>query len=367
MSFDYCRLRKRLCHLLVACTALMLVYAALTWKQQEYTAFTYSSPGANNHGLQNASRLFAEFWGPSLHPIDNPVFTTDKGERFEVPRSSRRWLEPLGKKVVIIDTDTRLDTAEKNTILHASPLDYKRLEGRTGGHLNHYLYTLIHGYDYRIVRAPEYPDRYGTWVKPAILKEALKTHEFVIILDSDAVFTHLQLPIEWLMNLWDIRNETLIAMAEDLDNELDYDPLGKLVLNTGFVIAMASERTQEMITVWNNCPDKIDGCGKWKTAWAHEQAAFSYFIRYLFNKPNEVKTIPCDHANGNEYYENGHGACRGVFVSHNWHTKDKTVEILQQNVARAMVQRLHGQFQADQQKLFIDGSRYSYPIEDMQI
>lgn len=44
---------------------------------------------------------------------------------------------------MIIDTDTRLNAAEKNTILHASPLDYKRLEGRTGGHLNHYLYGML--------------------------------------------------------------------------------------------------------------------------------------------------------------------------------------------------------------------------------
>ncbi|KAF5242892.1 hypothetical protein FANTH_8477 [Fusarium anthophilum] len=183
-------------------------------------------------------KLMAELWKPLVHPITERVFVTDKGERFEVPIDQVRWKKPLGKRVVIVDTDTRLD-----------------------------------------VRAADYPDRHGTWVKPAITKEALKTHDFVISLDSDAVFTHLDLPLEWLMNLWDYRPETLVAMAYDLDWEQDYDPQGNLILNTGFVIAQASQRTQDMFQRWEDCPRSIPGCDHWKHKWAHEQSAFSYYIR----------------------------------------------------------------------------------------
>lgn len=227
--------------------------------------------------------------------------------------------------------------------------------------------ALIHGYDYRLIRAANYPDRHGTWVKPAIIKEALKTHDFVVSLDADAVFTHLHLPIEWLMNLWGVTPQTLVAMAEDIENDLDFDSHGKLVLNTGFIIAQASERNQEMMGVWEDCPNRIPGCDKWKMKWAHEQSAFSWHIRYEFNETNAVKNIPCSHANGNEYYEGGHGACRGVFVSHNWHTKEKTVELLDRSVMKTIVRRLHGQFQAEKEHLFVDSSNYTYPIENMPI
>ncbi|PTD02445.1 hypothetical protein FCULG_00012064 [Fusarium culmorum] len=259
--------------------------------------------------------LLAELWKPLIHPTDDRIFVTDKGERFEVPTSQMRWEKPLGKKVILIDTDTRLNTTEENTILDKRPLHFPTLHGRTGGHLNHYLYAMIHGYDYRLVRAADYPDRHGTWVKPAIAKEALKTHDFVISLDSDAVFTHLNLPIEWLMNLWDIRpEETLVAMAYDLDIKIDYDPRGNLVLNTGFVISQASQRTQEMYERWEDCPRSIPGCEHWNFKWAHEQSAFSHYIRYEFNRTHDVKNIPCSHANGNEFTAEGQCKCQGIFI-----------------------------------------------------
>ena len=47
---------------------------------------------------------------------------------------------------------------------------------------------MIHGYDYQFIRAPDYRNRHGTWVKVPMIKEALKTHETVVFLDADAVF-----------------------------------------------------------------------------------------------------------------------------------------------------------------------------------
>lgn len=224
--------------------------------------------------------------------------------------------------------------------------------------------AMIHGYDYRLVCAADYPDRHGTWVKPAITKEALKTHDFVISLDSDAVFTHLDLPLEWLMNLWDYRPETLVAMAYDLDWEQDYDPQGNLILNTGFVIAQASQRTQEMFQRWEDCPRSIPGCDHWNHKWAHEQSAFSYYIRYEFNRTHDVKNIPCNQANGNEFTLDGNGECKGVFVSHNWKHKHKTPELLSRSIMASLARRVHGQFHHDIKDLYIDASKQTYPIAD---
>lgn len=72
------------------------------------------------------------------------MFVTDKGERFEVPEGQMRWKRPLGKKVVLIDTDTRLDASHENTLLNECPPYYPTLPGRTAGHMNHYLYGTLH-------------------------------------------------------------------------------------------------------------------------------------------------------------------------------------------------------------------------------
>ncbi|KAF4987247.1 hypothetical protein FDECE_15518 [Fusarium decemcellulare] len=311
--------------------------------------------------------LLAELWKPLVHPLTDREFVTDKGERFEVPPDQLHWKKKLGQRVLLLDTDTRLDKMNENTMLHECPLYFPTLPGRTGGHLNHYIYAMIHGYDYRLVRAADYPDRHGTWVKPAIVKEALKTHDIVVSLDSDAVFTHLDLPLEWLMNLWDVTPETLVAMAVDLDWKGDYDPQGNLILNTGFVIAQAGQRSQDMFERWEDCPRSIPGCDHWNFKWAHEQAAFSWYIRYEFNQTNDVKNIPCNHANGNEYAHNGKCECQGVFVSHNWKNKDKTPELLSRSIMTSLARRVHSQFQNDIDKLFIDASNETYPIENFVI
>jgi hypothetical protein len=97
----------------------------------------------NSHKASLPS-LLAQLWRPLVHPIEERVFITDKGERFEVPASQMRWKKPLGNRVILIDTDTRLNATEGNTMLNNCPLYYPSLPGRTGGHLNHYLYGMVY-------------------------------------------------------------------------------------------------------------------------------------------------------------------------------------------------------------------------------
>jgi hypothetical protein len=99
----------------------------------------------NNTSTEDAAlpSLLAELWKPLIHPIEERVFVTDKGERFEISETQMRWKKPLGKKVVLIDTDTRLDANNENSMLNECPLHYPTLPGRTGGHLNHYLYGIV--------------------------------------------------------------------------------------------------------------------------------------------------------------------------------------------------------------------------------
>ncbi|KAL6791492.1 hypothetical protein GGI42DRAFT_358361 [Trichoderma sp. SZMC 28013] len=312
------------------------------------------------------SYLAKHLWRPYLHNIASKSFIADNGEHYKIPRGSYRWTETFGKKLIILDVDSRPNT-NTGEILNGERPDLSKITGRTAGFMNHYLYSMIHGYDYRLVRAPNYNDRHGTWVKVPMIKEALKSHNVVVFLDADAEFVHPHLPLEWLMSLWNITPRTLVAMAEDPDENYNKDDKGRLLWNTGFIIAQQSNRTQEMFDAWENCPtgDRYPGCDRWLKEWAHEQAAFGYHLRYDYNGPDELRTIPCDQGNGAPYI--GNDKCRGVFVRHHWWEKDRPVQSLYDSILNLFVRRLYGQFHEEKSRYFLDASKHQYPIDDLII
>ncbi|KAL7928178.1 hypothetical protein V8C35DRAFT_326156 [Trichoderma chlorosporum] len=312
------------------------------------------------------SHLAKHLWRPYLHNITSKSFLADNGEHYKIPDDAYRWKEPLGKRVIILDVDSRSNTNTGEILNHEKP-DLSKITGRTAGFMNHFLYAMIHGYDYRLVRAPDYNDRHGTWVKVPMIKEALKSHDVVVFLDGDAEFVHLHLPIEWLMGLWNITPRTLVAMAEDPDASHNKDDKGRLLWNTGFIIAQQSDRTQDMFDAWENCPtdDRYPGCDRWLKEWAHEQAAFGYYLRYDYDGPDELRVIPCDHGNGAPYINND--KCRGVFVRHHWADKGRTVQNLYNLILDMFVRRMYGEFHDEEDGYFLDASKYEYPLNSTLI
>jgi hypothetical protein len=221
----------------------------------------------------------------------------------------------------------------------------------------------LHGYDYRLVRPPNYPDRYGTWVKVPVIQEALKTYDIVVFLDADCIFRYLQLPLEWLMSHWNITEETMLAAPIDVEKPATHDIRGNLFLNTGFIIAQKTERTQEMFTRWEDCPSDKEWpeCSRWNKKWAHEQAAFGNFVRYDYNTSGWIQPIPCNEANGSPIPE---GECRGVFVRHYWKYKDHTIEELYEQVTPATIKEMHEHFHEYKDKYYLDISHLTYPFKD---
>lgn len=201
---------------------------------------------------------------------------------------------------------------------------------------------MIHGYDYQFVRSPDYPDRWGTWVKVPMMREALKTHDYIVFMDSDVMFHYPHLPLEWLLNYWGMTNETLAMMSVDPDEPQNYDAKGNRFLNTGFVIAQRSERTLEMYKKWAECPGEknYEGCGRWKLDWPHEQSAFGNYLRYDYDRPEDIKVLPCSEANGAPEAIN-RGGCKGTFVRHFWIDKGLLAKGFADSVMQYFIPRLH--------------------------
>lgn len=81
-------------------------------------------------------------WEPFLHDINATHFVTREGYQYTIGERNHRWREPLKKKLLILDVDTRLDTGA-GTLLNKSPLNPSELTGRSGGMMNHYLYGTL--------------------------------------------------------------------------------------------------------------------------------------------------------------------------------------------------------------------------------
>lgn len=224
----------------------------------------------------------------------------------------------------------------------------------------------IHGYDYQLVQAPNYEDRWGTWTKVPFMKEALKTHDYIVFLDSDVMFHYPHLPLEWLLNYWNMTEDTLAMMSIDPDEPQNYDAQGNRFLNTGFVIAQQSERTQEMYKAWAECPEetRYKGCARWKKDWPHEQSAFGNYVRYDFDRPEDFRVLPCAEANGAPEAIN-RGGCIGTFVRHYWVDKGLLQKGLADFIMQHFVTRMHQSLHAEGSGNIIDAKNFTIDGADL--
>lgn len=172
-----------------------------------------------------------------------------------------------------------------------------------------------------------------------MLRELLPAYDFVITLDADAMFSHLEVPVEWLFNRWGITKNTSIALPWDTEQirnggSVSTDSKGLRVLNAGFVVLQNSPRTLAMLDAWHDCTSesRYPGCARWKKEWSHEQRAFNEYIRYDpdFNASKEsIVEIACNDAMGWPGFkadvratEEGISDCNGRFVRHYTLRKD---------------------------------------------
>jgi hypothetical protein len=295
----------------------------------------------------------------------------------------------MGKKIIILTVDSR-PRDNVGELLAGDPLKFATASPSAFGALNHYLYgntqlspslwifrvsfvanpvhstALIHGYAYRYVRAPEFADRYGTWVKVPIVKEALLTHDVAVFMDGDVGVHYPHVPLEWLMNHWNITDQTLIAAPLDVHQFDNFNDRGELSLNTGFLLGQASPRAQELFQEWVDCPTEPNefykGCSEWAYNWAHEQAALRDYIRHKYDRPEDIVTIPCPEANGSPDHPDGSqpggegSNCTGQFIRHYWMDKDLMKRELIDSIMPYMVSRLHESLtQGGPQSGIVDG------------
>lgn len=184
--------------------------------------------------------------------------------------------------------------------------------------INHISLTLcaakIHGYRYYHVHVEELHDRRMYWSKPKVLASILQRHDVCIYIDTDATFARLDLPLEWLLNYWQIEPKRhSMALAADPQKAGNMDDRGKVYHNTGFIVLLNSPRTSEILDNWAKCPDdgepypectrfryrkyfRLDKARKNLIVQETDQAGFGNYVRYDY--PESIATLNCSEANG---------------------------------------------------------------------
>ncbi|KAH0489881.1 hypothetical protein TgHK011_001373 [Trichoderma gracile] len=267
--------------------------------------------------------------------------------------------EPLGHDLCIIDLDNRPFDAP-NQIFGPNVMswekDAEKVHGLSVGVLNHWLYAKIHGYKYYFVAIEKPEDRRASWKKAPVISTILKEHKTCLYLDSDAIFQNLDLPFEWLLNFWNLdpRNNSL-ALAVDPNREYNKDKFGKLMLNTGFIVAQNNPKTYEIMDAWAGCPEE-DGkhpeCVEFRTnspGRPTDQGGFGTFIRYDY--PDDIRQLPCTDANG---FPNSDSECEGRFIRHLWTGKDSWIKVfVGQQVPGRYLELFHKEFLDEKPKFYI--------------
>jgi hypothetical protein len=175
------------------------------------------------------------------------------------------------------------------------------------------------------MRNDGYPNRAPNWAKPRGFKDRLKQGDcrFVLLIDADAAFVNLELPIEWLLNRWGVTSATALSIPKDPENnEPNYDSRGRVVNNSGFVIGQNLPVTHDIAQAWIDCPEneiKWPGCDRYRFRDFCEQSAFGEYTRYDF--PDDILELECNDVNG---YPGSGRPCNGVFVRHHWDQKHLT-------------------------------------------
>jgi hypothetical protein len=283
---------------------------------------------------------------PHITSVTAQKFTSHKGKVYELPKKAPKFTKPLGNKILVLDVESRNISGLGGLLDDGKPTT-DELQGLTLGRLNHYLFgkhiyqlwlstttdlstAKLHGYDYQIAQLPDDPNLHGTWNKvPAMLK-AIKQYEYVFFLDGDAIIMHPHLPLEWLLNYWDISGNATIALAEDPKKFLNGKGLYPN-LNTGVIIAHYTPGSDEFFDAWMTCPDetRYEGCGVWKLRHTHEQAVINEYLRYDYRE--EIQILSCTEANR---YPNDDDECSGEFISHFWPFKELLTGAVKETMAQ---------------------------------
>lgn len=233
----------------------------------------------------------------------------------------------------------------------------------TYGHLAAYInykYCSQHGYTFIVERCPRKQDMKKDWMwdennqyvivwsKPAWVRRHLPMYDYLLLIDSDALFLDHNQKIEDLIQKHIEKNKDVCIIAGEDCRDKD-SCYAKNALNTGAMLFVNKPQTLKIIDHWMNAAEKE--CADWKYRHTREQMCLQILKEKQYDK--HIKIIPYHEINGadgnwirhymdmsgeermkffNEHFQNFFGQeCRNFYTSYSPQTT--TPPIVKENYA----------------------------------
>jgi hypothetical protein len=176
------------------------------------------------------------------------------------------------------------------------------------GHIATYInykYCSMHGYAFIVERCPRKEDMKKDWMwnndneylivwsKPALLRRHLSNYDYILIIDSDALFLNQEKRIEDIIHKYiDNSKETCIIAGEDCQTKDNC--YSKDALNAGVMLFANKPKTLTIIDHWMKAAE--NECVDWKYQHTREQMCLQILKDQKYN--DNIKIIPHDEING---------------------------------------------------------------------
>lgn len=171
-----------------------------------------------------------------------------------------------------------------------------------------YIYASKHGYNFFVHRCPRPNDLSKDWMwdmknekneyllvwsKPTIVRQYLKYFDYVMFIDSDAVFIDHNKTIEDFINQYMTPDVHVLWSEDCLDKNYCYD---KNTGNAGVMLFRNSQKTMEILDAWYSAPEN-GLCKEWKYNHPREQKCLNILTKVY---PSEIRLLNYNAMNGKD-------------------------------------------------------------------
>lgn len=151
-----------------------------------------------------------------------------------------------------------------------------------------YMYAAKQGYNFVVERCPQQLDMDKEWMwdgkneykmvwsKPALMKRFLQYYDYVVYMDSDAVFVDHEKKIQDVLQRY-FENDPKVCMVMAKDCPSSEGGCSNVFSendgNAGVIIAKNKKETFDVLQGWFDATS--DKCARWKTEFPYEQACIN--------------------------------------------------------------------------------------------
>ncbi len=177
--------------------------------------------------------------------------------------------------------------------------------------INNYLYCIKHGYSFMVERCPDIKDLNKdymwnasneyllVWSKSVLVKRHLQNCNYLLIIDSDAIFIDFDKSIQYLIDKYFINKDVCIVAGTDCYSK--YYCWSNINLNAGIMMFKNTPKTFEILNKWYDGPNNV--CKDWKYRHPREQECINIIKK---NYKNNILIIPHYEVNGID----------GIYIKH---------------------------------------------------